>query len=202
MPVRLENLRAVIDIKLRIDRMRAGAADVKSRAASTLSRRLPAFAKRDISSQYNLSPTRVGKALRCRADDSSVTLTAKGRPVGLPDFGARQNSSGVQVAIESGAPGTIAHAFIRTPRGDIAATGPQVYVRNDAFAAASSSFPAGVQDTAFISRNSHGYPIVLLAGPSVADMLRDGDREDRLVDYAQSEFASEVDRLAEAFNGD
>jgi hypothetical protein len=201
MPVRLENLRAATTIALRVNELRAGAKSVPKLAAGTLARRLPVFAKRDMSAQYNLSAARIGKALRCKADDSSVTLTAIGRPIGLSDFGAKQNRQGVQVAIERGAAQTISHAFVRTPRGDISATGPQVYVRDAAFNSARGSFPEGVQDTAFVSRDTHGYPIVRLAGPSVADMLRDGDREDRLVDFAQSEFATEVDRLQDAFHG-
>jgi len=63
------------------------------------------------------------------------------------------------------------------------------------------SLPDKVQALAVVAHNRHGYPIVLLGGPSVADMLRDPGREDRLIDFGQQIFAAEVDRVLESTRG-
>jgi len=54
-----------------------------------------------------------------------------------------------------------------------------------------------MQALAVVQHNRHGYPIVLLGGPSVADMLRDPGREDRLSEFVQQIFSAEIDRLLE-----
>jgi hypothetical protein len=40
-------------------------------------------------------------------------------------------------------------------------------------------------------------PLKALQGPNVASMLRKGDREERLADFAQSTLSVEIDRLLE-----
>ena len=199
MPVLFKNLKAVSDIALATEQLVKGGPAARSRAASTLARRLPAWVKRDIGSQFNLPATAIGSALRCSAGESAVRLTVTGRPIGLPKFGARQTRQGVTVSIERGSPVTLPHAFLATPTGPIAATGEQAYVR--ASVADLSAGGGRVQVTATTEKDRHGYPISRLAGPSVADMYRDGDREQRSLDYAQEVFADEVDRLTDAFHG-
>ena len=78
--VRIENLDAVFRDRVRLGRLRDGGARVVARAASTLKRRLVPFAKRDIGAEYNLPAREIGKRLRARGDESSVTLTGIGRP--------------------------------------------------------------------------------------------------------------------------
>jgi len=195
--MRIENLSALTRGKERLDRLRDGGAKVIGRAIGTLKRRLPAQAKREIGKQYALPSRQIGSRLRCKGDSTSVTLTALGRAQALINFKARQNGTGVVVQIEKGASVTIPHAFIRVPANGRGA-GPQVLIRSGAM----DSLPGKVVDIAVVSHNRHGYPIVLLGGPAVADMLRDPGREDRLSDFAQATFAAEVDRLAEvARNG-
>jgi len=198
MPVRIENFDALTRATERLARLRDGGTKVIGRAISTLKRRLPAQAKRDIGAQYSLPSKKIGSSLRCLADATSVTLTAKGRTQTLINFGAHQNATGVAVQIEKGAPVQIPHAFIRVPAGAPGA-GPQVLIRDAALSL--DTLPDQVQDIAVVDRTRHGYPIVLLGGPSVADMLRDDGREDRLSDFAQQVFADEVDRLLEIANG-
>jgi hypothetical protein len=195
---RIENLTAFSRAKARLEGLRAGGAKVISRAASTLKRRLPAAAKRDIGAQYNLPSRKIGSRLRCTAEANSVTLTAKGRPQALANFGARQNAGGVTVQVEKGRALQISHAFIRVPAGAPGA-GPQVMIREAALSLA--SLPDNVFDGPVVDHNRHGYPLTLLLGPSVGDMLRFGDRETRLVDQARETFAAEVDRLTETGNG-
>jgi hypothetical protein len=196
MPFRIENLSALARGIDRLARLADGQIKLIGRAVSTLKRRLPAQAKRDIGAQYTLPSRQIASRLRCKGDSSSVTLTGLGRAQTLIKFNAKQNASGVSAQIEKGKTVQIQHAFIRVPAGAPSA-GPQVLIRDAVF----GSMPDKVQDIAVVDHNRHGYPIVLLGGPSVADMLRDAGREDRLSDFVQTTFASEVDRLAEIARG-
>lgn len=208
--VRIENLDAIFRERVRLGRLRDGGAKVVARAVSTLKRRLVPFAKRDIGAEYNLPSREIGKRLRARGDESSVTLTGIGRPQTLIKFGARQNASGVAVQVRRGKALQIAHAFIRVPAGAPGA-GQQVFIRIDI----PSSLPDDVEggdisygdgkgwkyQSAKLSSSVHGYPIMLLMGPGVADMLRDDARAKRIDDFAQKTFAAEVDRLLELARG-
>jgi hypothetical protein len=195
---RIENLDALARTRASLAALRDGADKVISRAIATLRRRLPVAARRDIAAAYNVKPDDVRKRLLCTGDSSSVTLTALGRPLTLIKFSARQNSSGVAVQIHKGETAQIDHAFIRVP-ANAPGAGPQVMIRDAALSLA--NIPNDVVDIAVIDHSRHGYPIVLLGGPSVGDMLREGDREERLDDVAQETFAKEVDRLAEVARG-
>ena len=196
MPFRIENLSALTRGKERLARLRDGGAKIVGRAVSTLKRRLPAQAKRDIGAQYTLPSRQIGSRLRCKGDSTSVTLTGLGRAQTLIKFKAKQTAAGVTAQVEKGAAINIPHAFIQVPRGAPGA-GPQVMIRN----AASGSLPGKVVDIAVVDHNRHGYPIIVLGGPSVADMLRDPGREDRLSAFVQQAFSYEVDRLAEIARG-
>ncbi|MGH8121211.1 MAG: hypothetical protein ACREPT_00385 [Rudaea sp.] len=197
MPVRVENLDAITRELSRVSALRDGGDQAIARAVGTLKRRLPAQAKRDIAGQYALASSKIGSGLRCKGDDSSITLTAVGRTQTLTRFPSRQTRTGVQAEIQKGSPVEIAHAFIRTPTGSASTSGPQAFIRD----AVAGALPADVDFGAVIDHDRHGYPLVMLTGPSVADMLRNGDREDRLIDFAQTVFAAEVDRQLELANG-
>lgn len=194
--VRIENLDALFRERVRLGRLRDGGAKVVARAASTLKRRIVPFAKRDIGAEYNLPSREIGKRLRARGDESSVTLTGIGRPQTLIKFGARQNASGVVVQVRRGQSLQIVHAFIRVPGGAPGA-GPQVLIRQDV----TPQLPDDVNEIAVVDHHTHGYPIALLGGPGIADMLRDDARGQRIDDFAQKTFAAEVDRLLELARG-
>lgn len=195
--VSIQNLDVLARLRERVASLPDEGAKAIARAASTLKRRLVPFAKRDIGAQYNLPAGQIGKRLSASGDVTSVTLRGRGRPISLPLFRARQIRTGVQCEVEKGKPFEIAHAFIRVPTGRAAAAGPQVFIRNDA----PFDVPSVVQDTARIEKDRHGYPILRLAGPGVADMLRDEGREDRIADFARETFAAEIDRLTEVARG-
>lgn len=196
MAYRLENLSALVREKGRLASLRDGGARVISRAVSTLKRRWVPQAKRDIGAQYALPSREIGKRLSARGDADSVTLRGLGRNQTLIKFRAKQNATGVAVQVEVGKALSIPHAFIQVPKGAPGA-GPQVMIREEAL----QSLPDKVQGLAVIDHNKHGYPIVLLGGPSVADMLRDEGREERLISFGQQVFAAEVDRLLEVYRG-
>lgn len=197
MAFRVENLESLALGKGKLERLRDGGVKVIERAISTLKRRLPAQAKRDIGAQYNLPSREIGARLRCKGDRASVTLTGLGRNQTLIKFGAKQNAAGVAVQIEKGKTLNIPHAFIRTPTGSAAGAGPQVLIRSELTPASAPK----LQVLDVVDHNRHGYPISLLGGPTVADMLRDPGREDRLSDFVQQTFSAEVDRLAEVARG-
>jgi len=197
MPFRIENLSALARGIDRLARLADGQTKLIDRATVTVFRRLPPQAKRDIGAQYALSSREIGKRLSCKVDRTSVTLKGLGRPLTLIKFKAKQDAAGVTAQIEKGSTVSIPHAFIRVPAG-APGVGPQVMMRDAAY----TTLPDKVYDIALVGRNKHGYPILLLGGPSTADMLRDPGREDRLSDFVQTLFAAEVDRLAEvARNG-
>jgi len=193
---RFENLDALTRDKERLVAIRDGGAKVIARAVSTLKRRWVPQAKRDIGTQYALPSREIGKRLNARGDANSVTLRGLGRNLTLIKFKAKQNRSGVVAQIEKGSAVSIPHAFIRVPAGAPGA-GPQVLIREEAMGA----LPQKVEALAVVDHNRHGYPIVLLGGPTVADMLREPGREDRLIDFGQQIFAAEVDRLLETTRG-
>jgi hypothetical protein len=163
-----------------------------NRAAVTLSRRWPAQAKRDISKQYALKPKKISSALIARVSGGSVSLTAVGRPQPLTYFPTKWNpgARGVTVQLEKGASILIEHAFIRVPKGAPQA-GPQAFMR----VAALGGMPDGVNVTIVANQTKHGYPLALLRGPTVASMLANGQREDRLFDFAGHVLVDEFDRL-------
>lgn len=196
MALRIENLESLALGRGKLARLRDGGVRAIERATSTIKRRLPPQAKRDIAAQYALAARDISSRLRCKSDRTSVTLVGLGRNQTLIKFRAKQDDAGVAVQIEKGRAIHIRHAFIRVPAGAPGA-GPQVLVRQ----AVIPQLPELVQELATVDHNRHGYPIVLLGGPSVADMLRDAGREDRLSDFVQAKFAAEVDRIAEAARG-
>lgn len=198
MAFRIENLSALARGIDRLARLADEQSRLIERATVTVFRRLPPQAKRDIGGQYALSSREIGKRLHAKIDRTSVTLRGTGRPLTLIKFKAKQTATGVTAQIEKGKFVSIPHAFIRIPAGAPGA-GPQVMLRDAAYS--HDSIPSNVLDIALVGRNKHGYPILLLGGPSVADMLRDPGREDRLSDFVQAKFAAEVDRLAEIARG-
>jgi hypothetical protein len=197
MAFRVENLEALARGRRELESFRDSGSKVISRAIGTLKRRLPVQAKRDIGAQYALPAREIASRLRCTGNSGAVTLTALGRNMTLIKFKAKQNRSGVTAQITKGSSALIAHAFIQIPRGAPGA-GPQVLIRAEAL----NGLPEKVQTLAVVRHAKHGYPLVLLGGPSVADMLRDPGREDRLSDFVQTTFAAEIDRLIQvARNG-
>ena len=195
--VKIENLDALGRARDRLASLRDGGDKIIARAVSTLKRRLTPWMKRDIAQQYTLPSNKIGSRLRCKGDANSVTLIGLGRNQRLTNFPCRQTRSGVRVEIQKGRPVDISHAFIQAPTGSAAASGPQAFIRN----AAMTDLPDDVVDIAVVAKDKHGYPISLLGGPSVAEMMASGDRIDRATDFGRQVFGDEVDRLAEVARG-
>lgn len=193
---KIENLDAFGRARDRVASLRDGGSRVITRAIGTLKRRLPTWMKRDIAQTFALPQNKIGKRLRVKADDNSVTLTALGRYQTLVNFPTRQTATGLRTQIRKSGPVEIPHAFLRVP-AKVPAIGKQAFIRD----AALKDLPADVYDLAVVERTQHGYPIRLLGGPSVAMMMAEDDRIDRAVDYGRELFQQEIDRLTEADNG-
>jgi hypothetical protein len=162
----------------RLQAIQKGTAQAIGRATSTLVRRLPVEARRDIQQEYNLPSRRISDALSASKDETSVTLVGKARGVGLVEFGGRwrgRNSEGASAKVfTAGASHTYGGTFIAIGRNG----NRQIFDR---------ARRGG--------KRAARLPLKTLYGPSVASMLRKGDRESRLADFAQSLLSVEIDRL-------
>lgn len=162
----------------RLQNIRSGATQAIGRATSTLVRRLPVEARRDIQTEYNLPASRISQDLSATKDETSVTLIGKARAIGLEAFSGRWG--GAKSA------GATAQVFV--------GNGAHVYA--GAFIAVGASGNRQIFDRKIVGgRRAGRLPLKPLYGPSVAAMLRKGDRESRLADFAQSTLSVEIDRL-------
>lgn len=145
---------------------------VRSRAIGTLMRRLPTEARRDIQKDYRLKAQRIRDALSVRRIDDGVVLRGKARAINAAAYGARWNRkwAGVKVNYRRDHGGGIEKgAFIATGRGGNALV--------------------------FRRAGKARLPLVAIAGPSVATMLKKAGRPQRLADFASGVIASELARL-------
>ena len=154
---------------------------VVARAASTLSRRIPVEARRDIQTEYALTASRINKGLSARSTGATVELVASGAGIGLVEFGARQSRAGTSVQVRVGNRKTIKNAFIAVGLGG----NSQVFRRvGEKRKMRLGNYTGRIKQ-----------PIENQYGPSIAQMLRKAGREDRLADFAKQILSDEIDRL-------
>jgi hypothetical protein len=162
----------------RLDAVRKGTKTAIDRAASTLVRRLPVEARRDIQNEYNLKASRISKDLKATKDATSVTLTGYARPIGLIEFSGKWRGRKSEGASAQVFAGKGSHNYGGT------------------FIAIGRNGNRQIFDRGRIGgKRAPRLPLKTLYGPSVASMLRKGDREERLADLSQSILAIEIDRL-------
>lgn len=151
---------------------------IVSRAVGTLLRRLPVAARRDIQGEYNLAAGRITPNLSAVRGDGYVELTGKKRGIGLITFGGRwggRKTEGAVAKVRNDEGATVyGGTFIANLRGG----NRQI-----------------VERTAEARRNKKRFPLRTLYGPSIAQMLRNASRRERLADIAQEIGAAEMDRL-------
>lgn len=145
----------------------------RTRAIGTLARRLPVQARRDIQQEYALKASRINAGLSVRREDDAVVLVGSKRGIGLIEFAGRWGGRKTEGAV----------ARVRTDEG------PHVYAGT--FIATGMSGNRQIFDRSTRKR----LPIKTLYGPSLANMLRDDERRERLGDFAQDIAARELDRL-------
>lgn len=178
------DVRAVSRINKRIESMVRDIDKSVGRARGTVVRRLAVEARRDITAEYNLKARRVGQDLRAVARGDGVLLIGRDRPIGVIQYGAKfSRRNGVTVQFEKGGPRE------RLGRGIFIATGlsgnRHVFERHGAKRTMQKGRYAGKQRQ----------PIQAMYAGSVANFLRDPERRERLVDFAQAIASSELDRL-------
>ena len=185
--MRIDAIGFNVDTSVITNRTKVNVDKIRTRVVGTLSRRIKVQARRDIQTEYNIKASTINDRLSVSHQFFDVRLKARATGINLIAFSARQTSKGVSYAVKKGQRKTLAHAFIRSTRSG---RGPFVWMRGDAGSKYTSSSPSKNQ-----YNGRHGYPISQQFGPSVAQMLKHGDRPQRLADYASSVVAAELARL-------
>jgi hypothetical protein len=164
-----------------------GSQQAVTRAVSTLARRLPVDARQDIQNEYSLTATRIRQGLSVRQGDGFVELTGAGRGIGLIEFGGNWGGAKTQGAIASVFASGGSHSYA----GTFIATG--LSGNRQIFDRMRASPKQRMQKGRYVGQMRQ--PLKTLYGPSIAQMLRKGDREQRLTDIAQVTLSDEVTRL-------
>lgn len=170
--MKMEAIGFDVDASVITNRVKVDLDKVRSRAVATLMRRLPVEARRDIQTEYNLKAARIRDGLSIRKTDVGVVLRGSARAINAAAFGARWSRKW-------------AGAKVRY-RKDHATT-----VENGTFIATGKSGNTLVFKRAGRKR----LPLVPVTGVSIAQMLKHGQRPQRLADYAAGVIASELARL-------
>lgn len=157
----------------RLSLIAGGSSKAVERAAGTLARRLPVQARRDIQTEYALQAARIRDGVTATRGGGYVELRASARGIGLINFGGRWG--GRKTA------GAVAKVFTRSG----------AYVYGGTFIAKGRNGNAQIFDRIGKKR----LPIKVFYGPSLAKMLQQDDRRDRLAVYAKDILAVEFDRL-------
>ncbi len=148
------------------------------RATGTLLRRLPVQARRDIQDEYNLPARRIAEGITATRGEGFVELRGSKRGIGLINFGGRwggRKSAGATAQVRRTEGRTVySGTFITTLRS----SNRQIVERE---------LDAGHR----VGR----LPVRTLYGPSMAHLLRNADRRDRLVEFSRDTLRDEVERL-------
>jgi len=165
---------------------------LQERGISTLVRRLPVEARRDIQAEYNITAGRVRDHLKARtftgdtARVAGVRLVGQWkRGIGLMNFSARQTRKGVTYSVHRGRRRLEESAFLaRLLGGNVHAV-----QRFGAKRVAQQGRYKGQQRQ----------PLVVLYRSTVAQMLAAGRRPERLLDYSRRVVRDEVERLLRSY---
>lgn len=169
--MKMEAIGFNVDASVVTNRLKVSLAKVRSRALATLARRLPVEARREIQQEYNLKAARIRAGLSVRTSGDTAILRGASRGINLIAFDARAKArTGVSVRVrKDGAASVHPHAFIASGRGG--------------------------NRLVFERRGKSRLPLEALYGPSVGQMLKHGQRPQKLADYASQVVASELARL-------
>lgn len=151
------------------------------RALATLRRRWPVLARRDIQTEYALGARRINQDLRARKTASGLQLVGGFRGIGLRNFAARQTKAGVTATIRRGQRDLREGAFLAPLLG-----GNRQAVRREG---EKRRMTAG----RYIGQRRQ--PLVVEYGPTVAQMLRKGDRPQRMAGEGLRVIEDELRRL-------
>lgn len=167
----------------------------QKRAISTLRRKLPVQARRDIQAEYAIKAGRVKQDLTAFETSTGIKLRGYFRGIGLRNFGARdlrKSLGGVSYEIFRGIRRTRPHSFnTNLLKGKPKAGG------NERTGNLHVSHRKGDPRVMKFGRykGKVRQPIVTDYGPTVAQMLRKGRRPERLADFARGVLNDEMQRL-------
>ncbi|UZW61855.1 hypothetical protein [Lysobacter enzymogenes] len=164
-----------LDAARQLSQIPAKIALAQRRALGTLRRRWPVIARRDIQTEYALTVARIRSGLSVRTTHERLELVGIARGVGLRNFRSKRSADdrGLDFIAIKGKRGFKRSGFHGRHRGtDIAfertpVTGDKRVPRT---------------------------PIRRLYGPSIAQMLRKGDRPQRMADAGLAVITGEIDR--------
>ena len=159
-------------------------AQAEELAAATLARRIVPEFVRDALETHNIKAARVRESSGVRRDGNVVTLTGYHRGTGLLQFGAKASrATGVTVTVtHARGPAVLRHAFIALGLSD----NKHVFERD-------LSRPKRVMQKGNY-KGERRQPIKSIYGPSVAQILRNPARQERLRNFAQKILSSEIRR--------
>lgn len=173
----------------RLSAVSKGTATAVARAKQDLARRLPVQARRDIQTEYNLPANRITSALRTVNNANGVTLIAASRGIGLIAFSGRDGGKRSEGASAKVFTQEASHTYAGTFVAIGLSGNRQIFERHG---------PARrMEEGNYVGRLKQ--PLRVLYGPSAAGMLRKGDREQRLGDFAQSILAEKLAPLILTF---
>lgn len=172
MPVRTDP-RGAYRAGARTKGMAAGMDTARSLALTDLARRIAPEAVRDMQTTHNLASTRIRASVSARRQGDGVELVGRDRPTGLLQYGAKfSRRRGVTVTIrKDGAPIVLEHAF--------------------------AAIGAGGNRQIFKRDGKSRLPISGQFGPSPAQILRNKERQNRLVKFGGTKMAEEFVRQME-----
>ena len=157
----------------RLAGLAADLAPTRGRAISTLARRLPVAARRDMQAEYNLPAGRISEHLSATRGDGYVELRGQKRGIGLINYagrwGGRRTAGATAQVRRNGGREVYSGSFIATLKG-----GNRQIVERETKAR---------------------LPLHVYYGPSVAQMLRNPDRRARLREVAEEIVDSEIERM-------
>lgn len=153
-------------------------------AAVALSRRITPEFIRDAQTTHNIATKRIRESTSVTRSGPTVTLVGYDRATGLLQFGARGSKrSGVTVTVtHARGPTTLGHAFIASGLND----NRHVFQRD-------LSRPKRRMKKGNY-KGQLRQPIETLYGPSIAQILRNPARQERLRKFAQNILAAEIRR--------
>ncbi|WP_031372193.1 hypothetical protein [Lysobacter antibioticus] len=166
----------VLDAAKRISGIPAKVTLAQRRAFGTLRRRWPVIARRDIQIEYALSAQRIRAGLSVRTTAAGIELVGVARGVGLRNFASKRSADdrGLDYTAVRGRRSFKRSGFHRRHGG-----------AEIAFERTPILGPKRVPRT----------PIRRLYGPSLAQMLRKGDRPERTGQAGLDVITAEIDRL-------
>lgn len=160
--------------------------NAESLAVSDLQRRIVPEFVREAQATYNINAKRVRESTASRRQGTVVELTGYDRPTGLLQYGAKEASVGVVVQVrKDGALQQLKHAFVATGLSG----NKQVFSR--------VAYGKGAYRRKMTKGNYKGElrtPIQAHYGPSVAQILRNQELQQRLIGFSQKRLSVEIRR--------